>query len=97
MAKGYWVAHIDVDDIEKYKKYVEANAAPLAKYGAKFLVRGGQKQVPEGEMRERIIVLEFPDYETALACYHSPEYTAARALRVPVSTGSVAIVEGWEN
>ncbi|MBV9251278.1 MAG: DUF1330 domain-containing protein, partial [Acetobacteraceae bacterium] len=79
MPKGYWIAHVDVSDPEAYKRYVEANAAAFHKFGAKFLVRGGQFEAPEGKPRSRNVVLEFADYETALACYRSPEYQAAKA------------------
>lgn len=96
MAKGYWVANVDVRDLEQYKKYVAANATAFNKYGAKFLVRAGRHEVPEGQMNSRIVVIEFPDYETALACYKSPEYREAMALRLPVAEGNLAIVEGWD-
>jgi len=42
------------------------------------------------------VVIEFPSYEAALACYHSPEYRAAMALRQGKSTMDLAIVEGWD-
>src|SRR5436853_4241049 len=87
MPKADWIAHIDVSNPEGYKAYVAANAEPLRKYGAKFLVRGGQFENPEGTCRSRNVVLEFPDYATALACYNSPEYQRAIALRTPHSTG----------
>lgn len=96
MPKGYWVAHVDVDDMDTYKNYIAANAAPFADYGARFLVRGGQKTVPEGSTRTRTVVIEFKDYETALACYHSVAYQDAKALRDPVSRGDLAIVEGYD-
>jgi len=96
MAKGYWVANVEVRDLEQYKKYVVANAEPFARYGAKFLVRAGKHQTPEGEMNSRIVVIEFKDYETALACYNSPLYQAAMTLRVDVSLCNLTIVEGWE-
>jgi len=96
MAKGYWVANVDVRNLEEYKKYVAANAAPFAKFGAKFLVRAGRHEVREGQVNNRIVVIEFKDYETALACYDSPEYRAAMDLRLPWSSGNLAIVEGWE-
>jgi len=96
MAKGYWIGHVDVADPEAYKAYVQANAAPLAKYGAKFLVRGGKADGPEGKLRSRHVVLEFESYEKAVACYHSPEYQAAIKLRAPVSAGDIVIVEGYD-
>ena len=69
MPKGYWIAHIDVRDPDAYKLYVKANAAAFAKYGARFLVRGGKRLVARGAVRERNVVIEFADYETALACH----------------------------
>ena len=72
--KGYWVALVDVVDPEGYKLYVAANAKPFRKYGARFLTRGGAAEVPEGGMRSRVVVIEFPDHAAALACYRSPEY-----------------------
>ena len=96
MPKGYWVVHIDVADPERYKAYVAANAEPFRKYGARFLVRGGQFENPEGKSRSRNVVLEFASYRAALECYQSPEYQAAIRLREPVATGDVVIVEGYE-
>ena len=96
MAKGYWIVHIDVANPEGYKAYVAANAEPLRKYGAKFLVRGGGYEIPEGKVRARNVVLEFKDYATALACYNSPEYQRAIALRTPHSAGDVIIIEGYD-
>ncbi len=96
MAKGYWIGRIDVADEEAYRAYIAANAAPFAKYGARFLVRGGQMDAVEGTARTRNVVIEFPDYAAALACYRSPEYQAAKALRDPISTGELVIIEGYE-
>ena len=96
MPRGYWIAHVDVTDADAYKAYVAANAVPFAKYGARFLVRAGRCEVPEGASRARQVVLEFADYETALACYRSPEYEAAKALRVAASLADIVIVEGYD-
>ena len=96
MAKGYWVAHVNVDDPDKYEAYRAANAVPFKKYGARFLVRGGSCEVMEGEAKPRTVVIEFKDYETAMACYQSPEYQAAYALRKDISQGDLVIVEGYE-
>ncbi len=96
MAKGYWIASVDVDDMDSYKKYVAANAVPFHKFGAKFLIRGGKREQVEGKFRARLVVIEFPSYQAALDCYHSPEYQDAKALRVPVSTGDIVVLEGYD-
>lgn len=92
--KGYWMAMVDVRDPDTYKKYIEANAAAFARYGAKFPVRAGQYASPEGPTGNRHVLVEFDSYETALACYHSPEYQEALKYRLAASTGRFVIVEG---
>jgi uncharacterized protein (DUF1330 family) len=94
--KGYWVALVDISDTEKYKAYQAANAVAFKKFGARFLTRGGPAETVEGKLRSRIVVLEFKDYATALACYRSPEYAKAIALRKDISVADVAVVEGYE-
>jgi len=96
MARGYWVANVAVEDLGEYMKYVQANGLAFAKYGGRFLVRGGRHEVVEGRMGERIVVIEFPDYEAAVACYESPEYRAAMKFREGHARANLAIVEGWE-
>ncbi len=96
MPKGYWVARVDVADAERYKDYVAANAVAFAKYGARFLVRGGRFENPEGSSRSRNVLIEFPSYQAALDCWNSPEYQHAWAIRQPISTGDVIIVEGYD-
>ena len=94
--KGYWVVQVDVTDPEAYKAYVAANAAAFRKYGGRFLVRGGPGETMEGKTRARAVVIEFPDYETALACYRSAEYAHALALRKGASVGDLKVVEGYD-
>ncbi len=96
MPKGYWIARVDVTDPEGYKDYVAANGTAFSKYGARFIVRGGMFEAPEGIPRTRNIVLEFKDYATALACYHSPEYSAAKALRLGKAEAELLVIEGYE-
>jgi len=96
MPKGYWIGHVTIDDIDPYKLYQQANAAPFKDFGAKFLVRGGPQEVREGTMRARSVVLEFPSIEAAYACYKSDAYQAAKAIRDAVSSGDLAIVEGYD-
>jgi uncharacterized protein (DUF1330 family) len=96
MAKGYWIARVDVADAEQFKKYAAANAAPIARFGGRFLVRGGRFETPEGASRTRNVVVEFPSYQAALDCWHSPDYQAAVQLRLPVSTVDLIVVEGYD-
>jgi uncharacterized protein (DUF1330 family) len=92
--KGYWMAMVDVRDPDIYRKYIDANAAAFSKYGAKFVVRSGRYSNPEGPTGNRHVIIEFESYETALACYDSPEYREALKSRLAASTGHVVIVEG---
>jgi len=96
MAKGYWIARVDVTDPEGYQAYVKANAAAFNKFGARFIIRGGRFEAPEGTPRARNIVLEFADYATALACYRSPEYQAAKAFRIGNGIADIVIIEGYD-
>lgn len=96
MAKGYWIAHVDVTDPEAYKGYVAANAVAFGKFGAKFVARAGQATLKEGDLKSRHVILEFDSYQTALDCYNSPEYAHAKSLRENASDGDLVIVEGYD-
>ena len=94
MAKAYWIAHVTVKDMEKYKKYVESAPPAFEKYGAKFLARGGRFEVMEGEVKSRNVVIEFASLEDAIACYQSDAYQKARAHRIDAGDADITIVEG---
>jgi uncharacterized protein (DUF1330 family) len=94
--KGYWIGHVDVTDPEGYKAYMAANQAPFGQFGARYLVRGGTREVPEGKVRGRSVVLEFPSYEAALACYRSGDYQAAKKFRDGRSEIDLFIIEGYD-
>lgn len=96
MAKGYWIARVDVHDPERYKDYATTAAPALQRFGARFLVRGGKTDALEGQARSRNVVIEFPSVEAAHQCYNSPEYQEARAIRQNVSEAEFIIVEGIE-
>jgi uncharacterized protein (DUF1330 family) len=93
-AKGYWMVRVTVNDPERYRDYVAANKAPLEKYGAKFIVRGGDYEVVKGSSRDRHVILEFPSFAAAKACFHSPEYQAALDIFKTCAESDVVIVEG---
>jgi uncharacterized protein (DUF1330 family) len=96
MPNGYWIGRVDVADTEKYKAYIQANAVAFKKFGAKFLVRAGRFENPEGTSRSRNVVIEFPTYQAALDCWKSPEYQEALKLRLQISTIDLVIVEGYD-
>ena len=96
MAKGYWIARVQVNNQEGYAPYAAANPAIFKKFGGKFIVRSGKFECPEGESRSRNVVIEFPDYATALACYKSPEYQANIKVRQPHALADLVIIEGFD-
>ena len=96
MAKGYWIARVEVHNEDGYKAYAAANPGIVRKFGAKFVVRAGKFENPEGAARPRNIVIEFPDYATAIACYNSPEYQANIKVRQPHAVADIVIIEGYD-
>jgi uncharacterized protein (DUF1330 family) len=96
MPKGYWIGRVDVHNEEGYKPYAAANLAIFKKFGGKYVVRGGPFEAPEGKARSRNVVIEFPDYASALACYRSPEYQENIKVRQAHSTAEIVIIEGYD-
>lgn len=96
MAKGYWIAQVDVNDPEGYKAYTHVIGAVLVPFGGRFLVRGGRREVVEGDARQRSVIIEFESYERALACYQSPEYHAIIPLRTGAAKVDLVVVEGYD-
>ncbi len=96
MAKGYWIASIDVRDPEGYKAYVAAAKPAFEAHGARFLARGGAASALEGNARARNVIIEFASVEAAMACYNSDDYQKAKAIRQKVADGDIVIVEGYD-
>jgi uncharacterized protein (DUF1330 family) len=94
--KGYWVVHLDVTDAEAYKAYPPALFAHLAKFGTRFLVRGGAREVPEGKVRSRSAVVEFPSFDAVVSCFCSPDYVPVKKLRQGNAEVDLVIVEGYD-
>jgi uncharacterized protein (DUF1330 family) len=92
---GYAVSLINVTDTEQYQEYAKRAGPAVAKYGGKFLARGGAKSVVEGDVPfGRVVVVEFPDVETAKKFYHSAEYQEARSHRLGAANFNMVILEG---
>jgi len=80
--RAYWIAHAKIIDAATYKKYTDRVPEIISRYGGKVLARGGRYRIMEGpEEFERHIVIEFPTFEQAVACFESPEYREAAAFR----------------
>ena len=96
MPKGYWIANNVITDAGEYEKYKAANLEIFARYGARFVARGGPQQVREGDAYERTVVIEFPSMQAAIECYDDPAYVASRAIRQSAAEGRLIIVEGYD-
>ena len=99
VAKAYWFANNDVHDWDGMARYRDANREVMTRYGAKFIVMGGNREVIEGpddSARSSFTIVEFPSREAAVACYRDPEYVAAAALRHQAADGWAVIVEGYD-
>ena len=96
MAKGYWLASVDVKNPDGYKLYVAALPPIFKKYGARYVTRGGRAETVEGKSRSRVVVIEFNSYDDAMACYRSPEYQQAIALRKAAADADLSILEGYD-
>ena len=92
---AYLIVETDITDPEQYELYKAAAPAALAEYGGRYVARGGELAVLEGDWSPtRLVVLEFPDLEAVQRFYDSPEYEAAKALRKGAAHLNMVAVEG---
>jgi uncharacterized protein (DUF1330 family) len=92
---AYLVIIITVTQPEKFEKYRKLAGPAVARYGGKYLVRGGARTVLEGKFDgNRLVVVEFPSSDDARTFYNSPEYQAARNERVGAAEFDMVLVEG---
>ncbi len=96
MAKGYLIGHVTVKNPDAYAEYVRLDTPIFARFGGRFLERGGQSEAPETPVKDRHVVIEFPDYETARRCYFSEEYQKVAEIRKANAISDIVIVEGVE-
>jgi uncharacterized protein (DUF1330 family) len=92
---AYVIADVQITDAAGYEPYRPLAAASIARFGGRFLVRGGKADLLEGAPAPaRTVVIEFPDIETARRWYDSAEYQTALKIRQSASTGRLILVEG---
>ena len=92
---AYLIARVSVTDWDKYQQYMKVTPGIIAKYGGKFIVRGGQTVTLEGPAEKwRIVVVEFPDLEKAKEFYYSQDYAEAKKFRENAALAQFVVVEG---
>lgn len=97
MPKGYLIAHVTVNNPEAYSAYAKANNEILGEtHGGRYLIRGGESTIVEGQAHERHVVIEFDSYATAKAAYECPEYQENLKIRQQNAESVVILVEGHE-
>ena len=97
MGKGYWVACVNVKNIEEYQKYVNLAGPAIHLHGGKFLVRGGKVENIEGKNFERIVVSVFESSDKAKECYNSKEYQKALSFLIDNNSEIIIhIVDGLD-
>jgi uncharacterized protein (DUF1330 family) len=97
MPKGYVIAQVDIHDPEEYARYTTQTGGVIAEHGGRFIVRAGRREALEGAARERVVVIEFPDYDTARRFYESETYRAILPHALAASARDFMIVEGVED
>jgi uncharacterized protein (DUF1330 family) len=92
---AYVIVEVQVEDPQTYETYKSLTPASLAAFDGRFVVRGGNCEILEGDwVPERIVVLEFPSVERAKEWWNSPLYTEAKLIRQRSATTNMIVVEG---
>ena len=95
---GYLIAQIEITDPDAFEAYRAVVPAVIAKFGGRYLVRGGTVEVLEGDSPiPRLVIVAFDSVDQVRRFYDSPEYQEILPLRLGASKGSVVIVEGIKN
>ena len=92
---AYIIVNVHTTDPTTYESYKRHAQETVAAFGGTYLVRGGKHKVLEGEWNPtRLVLLEFPTYERALAFWESEEYAPQKELRQRISTTEMVLVDG---
>lgn len=91
---AYWIGKVQVSDESAYSEYAKRGGPAIEKHGGRFLARGGKFVTLEGDEYPRVVLIEFPSFDQAVACYNSKEYQEAWEFQKDVAIREVCIVEG---
>jgi len=93
--RAYVLVQVEVTNAAQYAEYAKLTPDIIAKYGGRFLARGGRTATLEGPAAKgRVVVIEFPSFEAAQQFYASAEYSAARKVREGAAAAQFVLVEG---
>jgi len=93
---AYLIADIEITDPAAFERYRQQVPAVIARFGGRYMVRGGELRLKEGAADfKRLVVLEFPDMAAAEAFYAAPEYKPLLDLRLASTRSKVVLVEGY--
>ncbi|PKB67219.1 MAG: D-fructose-6-phosphate amidotransferase [SAR202 cluster bacterium Io17-Chloro-G4] len=92
---AYVIVDIEVTNAEDYAKYRELAPPMVAKYGGKYLARGGEIEVLEGDWApKRLVILEFPSFERAKEFFEAEEYQPVRQVRINATKSKAVLLDG---
>lgn len=91
---GYWIIHGTIKDQAAFEEYARLWKPIAERYNARFLVPGKRHETREGKDYERVVVVEFPSFEQAVACYDDPDYKAALVPAMQAYDRNLTIVDG---
>jgi len=95
--KAYVIAAETVKDEAMFAAYRKEVPVTVASFGGKFIARGGELTILEGEWpHPRLVIIEFPSRSAAEGWYRSPEYQKSLPLRLNSTVGNLIIVDGTE-
>ena len=96
MSKGYWIARVNINDTNAFKEYASRAKLAIKKYGGKYITRGGNFSILEGEHNfERNVVVEFDSVAKAQECFNSKEYQEAKSFRNDKADFNAIVIEGY--
>jgi len=94
---AYVIVNVDVKDTENYPRYIQVAPDSIARYGGRYLARGGRTEKIEGVWEpKRVVILEFPTFEQAKAWWDSEEYREPKAMRQRFAETNMIFVDGMK-
>ena len=92
---AYVIVQAEVTDYNKFKEYLKETPRVIAQYGGRYIARGGETVILEGDdQTKRVVLIEFPSLQKAKEWYHSKEYQQIKSLREGAATGSLIAIDG---